>query len=145
MRILVADGSGLLRERLVSLLSELAGVEMVGQAQDASETLEAICELKPDVVILDTKMRGGSGIEVLKQTRQHHPSTILMILTNQSYQQYRKKYLEAGADFFFSKSSELKLLVGTVRDLALQLLKGKCSIPDARRESAESLPSLCQD
>lgn len=119
MRILVADGSTVLRERLVSMLSELVGVEMVGQAQDAPATLEAIRKLKPDVVILDTQMRGGSGIDVLKQTRRYQPSMILMILTNQPYQQYRRKCIESGADFFFSKSTELKLLVGAVKDLAM--------------------------
>jgi DNA-binding NarL/FixJ family response regulator len=101
------------------MLSELVGVEMVGQAQDAPATLEAIRKLKPDVVILDTQMRGGSGIDVLKQTRRYQPSMILMILTNQPYQQYRRKCIESGADFFFSKSTELKLLVGAVKDLAM--------------------------
>lgn len=118
MKILVADGSVVLRERLVSMLSELAGVESVGQAQDAPGALEAICKLQPDVVILDTQMPGGSGIEVLKHTMQHRPSTILMILTNQPYQQYRRKCLESGAHFFFSKSTELQMLVGAVKDLA---------------------------
>ena len=118
MRILIADGSVVLRERLVSLLSELAGVEMVGQAQNAIETLTAVQSFDPDVVILDTRMRGGSGIEVLKYAKQHRPSRVVMILTDQPYQQYRKKCLESGATFFFSKSFELKLLVGTVKELA---------------------------
>lgn len=121
MRILVADGSVVLRERLVAILSELSGVELVEQAQNAPETLEAICRLNPDIVILDTRMRGGSGIEVLKHTRRHRPSMILMVLTDHPYQPYRRKCLEYGADFFFSKSTELKLLVGAVKDSVLSL------------------------
>lgn len=119
MKIFVADGSIVLRERLIDMLSELAGVEMIGHAQDAVEALDSIRKLKPDVVILDTQMRSGSGIEVLKRTRQHQPSTILIILTNHSYQQYRRKCLEAGADFFFSKATGLKMLVGVLNDLTI--------------------------
>lgn len=124
MKIFVADGSLVIRERLVDMLSELVGVEMIGHAQDAAEALSAIRNLAPDVVILDTQMCGGSGINLLRDTRRHHPSAVLIILTNHSEQQYRKKCMESGADFFFSKSTELKSLMGVLKNLGT---KGCCA------------------
>ena len=50
MKIFVADDSTTLRERMIRLLSELSGIEVVGQAQDALVAFDAICETKPDIV-----------------------------------------------------------------------------------------------
>jgi DNA-binding NarL/FixJ family response regulator len=109
VRVLIADDSVIVRERLVSMLSEFSGIEIVGQARDATEAIDAIRRLRPDVVILDIRMPGGSGIDVLraiKKGRKAVPRVIM--LTNFPYSQYRKKCMDAGADFFFDKSSEFE-------------------------------------
>ena len=69
MRVFVVDDSALLREQVVGLLSELVGIEIVGQAQYPLEAFHAICVLKPDVVILDIHLIGGSGIDVLQKIK----------------------------------------------------------------------------
>jgi DNA-binding NarL/FixJ family response regulator len=107
VRVLIVDDSAIVRERLADLLSERAGALVrVDQAEDIAGGLQSIRTLEPDVVILDIQMPGGSGIEVLRALKKERPKAKAIILTNYPYPQYRKRCLEAGADFFLDKSSE---------------------------------------
>ena len=106
MKVFIADDSMGLIERLLALLSEIPGIEVVGQAHDAPEALAQISKLNPDVVLLDIQMPGGGGIRALRQIKQRRPAPIVLMLTNYSYQQYRQKCMESGADLFLDKSRD---------------------------------------
>jgi DNA-binding NarL/FixJ family response regulator len=110
MRVYVVDDSPLVRERLVSLLSEVAGVEVVGSADNAEDGMAVIAMKQPDVAILDLRMPSGSGISVLEEIKRPEESPMVIMLTNYPYPQYRKKCMDAGADFFFDKSSEFHMV-----------------------------------
>ncbi len=118
MKVFVADDSALLREKIIGVLSELNGIEIIGQAKAALEAYYAIRQLKPDIVTLDIQMIGGSGIDVLKRIRQDDHATVIIMLTNFSSDPYRRRCLEAGADFFLDKSTEF----GKVREIINSLL-----------------------
>ena len=130
MKVFIVDDSNVVRERLVSMLSELAGVEIIGQAEDAFSALEAIPVLKPDVVILDIYMPGSAtGMYVLERIRrERNPPTIIM-LTNYSYEQYKKRCLGAGAAFFFDKSTEFE----KVPEVLMSLLSGVSPLTDSHK------------
>ncbi len=116
MKVFVADNSAILRKQLIDLLSELQGIEIVGQAQVAPETFRAIRELKPDVVTLDFQLMGG-GIDVLKKIKRDGSAPIVIILTNSTSPPYRKSFMEAGADFFLDKSTEFQKMRGIIQGL----------------------------
>ena len=88
------------------MLDELIGIEIVGQAENVAETISAIRNLKPDAVILDIRMPGGSGIDVLRNIKQNGVGPMVIILTNYPFPGYRQKCLNAGANFFLDKSTE---------------------------------------
>jgi YesN/AraC family two-component response regulator len=108
LKVFVADDSALVRERLAALISEIEGVEVVGQAGDAPETLEGIQRLRPDVVILDIRMPGNNGIQVLEAIKKSTAAPVVIMLTAFPYPQYRKKCLDAGAEYFFDKATEFE-------------------------------------
>lgn len=118
LRVLIADDSEALCDRLVTMFSEVAGVEIVGLAKDVASGLDAINKLAPDVVILDMQMPGGSGIDVLRALKATQPAAIAIMLTNHPYPQYQQKCLEVGADYFFSKSTDAKRLLEVIGQLA---------------------------
>lgn len=97
------------------MLSKLKGVEVVGQAEDGRQAIDSIRKLKPDAVVLDIQMPNGSGIDVLQNIKKEELAPIVVILTNYSYSQYRKRCMDAGADFFFDKSTEFDEAIRALR------------------------------
>lgn len=108
MKVFIVDDSTVLRERVIEMLSELPEIEIIGHAQNVSEALSAIKKLNPDVVILDIRIPGGSGMDVLEDIKKEKEAPMVIILTNYPYPQYRKKCLGLGADYFFDKSTEFE-------------------------------------
>jgi two-component system, LytTR family, response regulator len=67
LRVLIADDERLARQRLEDLLAHEANIEIVGRADNGLTTIEAIRELKPDLVFLDIQMPGKTGLEVVRE------------------------------------------------------------------------------
>jgi DNA-binding NarL/FixJ family response regulator len=120
MMVFIADDSDPVRERLIALLSEIEGAEVLGEATNYDEAVEGIRSLKPHVVILDIQMPGGSGIDVLKEIKQDSRPPVVLMLTNHASSQYRKKCMEWGADFFLDKSREFESLASIFINLVKQ-------------------------
>lgn len=120
MRVLIADDSEVIVQRLMALLAHVRGVEIVDQVGTVEETREAVRRLRPDAVILDMQMPGGSGIDVLESMKKERLIATVIVLTNHPYALYRKKCLQVGAKFFLDKSSEFEkvgeVLQGLIRD-----------------------------
>lgn len=108
--LFIVDDSKMLRDRLVDALSEIEGVEIVGQAQNAAEALDGIRKLKPRVVLLDIQMPGGSGFEVLKTIKQERLPPVVLMLTNHTYPIYRERCMALGADYFLDKTRDFDRL-----------------------------------
>ena len=106
MKVLLVDDSSIVRERLIAMLFEVSRIETVSQAKDQFEALGLLKRTDPEVVILDIEMPGGSGIDLLRYLKKRQRPPLAIVLTNLSDPQYRKKCKDAGADFFFDKSSE---------------------------------------
>jgi len=117
MRLFIADDSPILCDRLQTMLADYAWVEIAGQAQNTSDAIEGISSLQPDAVILDIRMPGGGGIEVLQSIKKDLPHIKVIVFTNYPYRQYRNKCIQLGADFFFSKSVPFEELVNAISEL----------------------------
>jgi DNA-binding NarL/FixJ family response regulator len=117
MRVLIADDSTVVVERLADLLKEVVGVDLVGRANTVPEAIRSIVNKNPDAIILDLQMPGGSGLDVLKAIRQSHPSLWVVICTNYPYPPYREECIAAGANYFLDKSSEFQKIPSIFREL----------------------------
>jgi two-component system response regulator DesR len=103
MRVLLADDSGLILERLTEMLNMYKKVEIVGSLNNGTDTLEALRALKPDLAIVDLKMPGLSGLEVIHEIRKEDKNVKIIILTFYSSDFYRNISIKAGADYLFNK------------------------------------------
>ncbi|HEY8187171.1 MAG TPA: response regulator transcription factor [Pyrinomonadaceae bacterium] len=117
MKVFIADDSHLFRSQLIEMISEVQGVEIVGQAGNVQEALEAITAQLPDVVTLDVNILGGSGIDVLMKIKKEDLAPVVIMLTNQSSLPYRKKCRQAGADFFIDKAIEISEVRQIIEEL----------------------------
>ena len=117
MKVFIVDDSAVMRQRLKRLLADVQEVQVIGEAGEVQEATDAILEQKPDVVLLDIHLFNGNGIDVLQNLKKETPAPVVIILTNYPYPQYRQKCLEAGADFFFVKSTEFDQVVPALKQL----------------------------
>jgi len=106
MKLFLVDDSVLIQNCLEVLVSDFPEIEIVGRAETPLEAIKGIRELKPDAVILDIRLKEGSGFDVLLNIKAEDPSPVVIMLTNYPYVQYREKSMELGADYFFDKSTE---------------------------------------
>lgn len=113
-RILIVDDSAVVRERLIELLARFEGMEVVGQAGSAEHGRELTARLKPDVIVIDVQMRKGGGIGLLHDIKQMRPPPQVIVLTNEAYPEIRSRCLDAGADYFFDKSTEYQQMVAVL-------------------------------
>lgn len=116
--IYIVDDSKMMRERLTESLADIAGVKIAGQSGDPAEALEGIKKLQPDVVILDIRLPGISGIDMLKNIKRSPAAPIVIMITNYPYRQYRQACMRAGADYFFSKIDEFEMIRKTLERIA---------------------------
>ncbi|HNH29510.1 MAG TPA: response regulator transcription factor [bacterium] len=120
MRILIADDSALVYERLSSLIHEShKNLELVGHAETATDAISQALMKKPDVVILDIKMPGGNGIEVLKKLKSEPKPPMIIMFTQYPYPQFRDRCLQYGADYFFDKTSEFDRIGDVLEKIAM--------------------------
>jgi YesN/AraC family two-component response regulator len=107
LRVLIVDDSATLREGLTSLCSLLSELEVVGTASNGEEALEAIRNLKPDVVSLDIRMPKMGGVEVLRAIKRDRLTCTPIILSGMVDDFSREKCLELGAKYVFNKGTDL--------------------------------------
>lgn len=118
MRVYIVDDSPAVRARLIKMLTDQKGIEVIGHTGDANEALQAIRRQKPDALILAMHVHGGHGMDLLKSIRQEQPKLTIVILTNRAYDQSRERCWQAGANYFFDKSSEFEHLLTVFKQLA---------------------------
>jgi DNA-binding NarL/FixJ family response regulator len=120
MKVLLADDSVMILERLKELLSIYEQAEIVASLRNGTETLEAIRVLKPDLAIVDIKMPGLSGLDVLYEIRKENKIIKFIILTLYASDYYRQLAIKSGADYFFNKAEDFEkvshVVDGIMRD-----------------------------
>jgi len=119
-KIYIVDDSTVIRERLKEMLAEISGVHLIGQTGDPMEALNDIRRYQPDAVILDIRLPGINGIELLKKIKAEQPTITVIMLTDYPYRQYRQQSMQAGADYFFHKATEFKKVIDLLKRLNSQ-------------------------
>ncbi len=117
MKVLIADDSRLMRERIRETISIFSNVEIVCETENGIKTLEELNKHNPDLAILDIRMPDKNGLEILKEFRIKNKSTRIIILTNYAYDQYKDRAFENGADYFYSKSEDFDKIAAVVAAL----------------------------
>ena len=124
MRVLIADDSPVIVERLIEVVGKIRGIERLDQADTVATASEAFRRLRPDVVILDMQMPGGSGLDVLKIIKEDGIGCAVIVLTNFAYPQYRRRCLQGGAQFFLDKSTEFEKVSELLQSLSSRTSSG---------------------
>jgi DNA-binding NarL/FixJ family response regulator len=116
MRILIVEKSIEIQNRLKEILKTIDGVLFIDQVYDPFSAIESIMINHPELVIMEINF-SYSGIEALRYIKRNPGSPRIIILTNETLPQYRKKCKELGAEFFFDKTQDFDKIKNTIYEL----------------------------
>ena len=119
MTIVLADADTHFRDKLRKRLEKITGVNVVGESSDSNETTAMILNRKPDIAILNSSLRDGRGIEVLRHIRRLMVLPTIIVVTDDPSRDNKTACSLAGADFFFDKDTEDHKMIHTVRLLCV--------------------------
>ena len=118
IRLLIIDDHEMVREGLKAMLAKEHDFEIVGDAANAEQAYELIARLHPDVILLDIRLPGVSGIEVCRAVTERYPETAVIILTTFTDETLVAQCIQAGARGFIVKDIERFDLKRSIRAVA---------------------------
>jgi DNA-binding NarL/FixJ family response regulator len=118
IRILVADDHAVVRQGLRSFLSLQDDMEVVGEAEDGAQAVEAAERLRPDVVLMDMVMPGVDGVEAIRRIRELGPETRVVVLTSYADDTKVVPAVRAGAAGYLLKDVQPAELAAAIRTVA---------------------------
>ncbi len=121
LKLLVVDDSELIRYRLVRMLSGLPAIKEIGTAENLQQALYTASHFQPDLVILDLNLPDGHGASIIPKLRRMDPQPRILVLTNEADAYQREHSLQAGADWFFDKSTEFEQALALLQQQAVPL------------------------
>ncbi len=133
--VLLVDDHPVVIEGLRKLLEAAGDIDVTGTANDAAQAIERAKTLRPDVILLDLRMPGATGIQATRRLREQEFAGAIILLTSYGDQAYVRQALEAGADGYLLKSTPSDELIHSIRSGA----KGR------RQLSPELLDGVLQD
>jgi DNA-binding NarL/FixJ family response regulator len=121
LRILIADDHEIVRKGLGKVLVETLQPIKVDEASNGQEVMSKILKSEYNLVVLDLKMPGKSGLDVLKEIKQHHPKLPVLILSMHPEEQFAVRAIRAGASGYLTKECAGDELIVAIR----KALKGE--------------------
>jgi DNA-binding NarL/FixJ family response regulator len=104
-RVLIVDDHDLLRLGLVASLELDARIEVVGEAADGREAIQAVGRLSPHLVLMDLTMPGMNGMEAITQIRRRYPDVRVLVMTFHTSEEHVKAALRAGCNGYILKNA----------------------------------------
>lgn len=117
IRVAIVDDHAIVRAGLCSLL-DVPGIEVVGEADSGSAAVALAEQVRPDVMLLDIRMRDGDGLQSLVQVKAVSPQTAVIMLTTYANPGYLARAINDGAAGYLSKEVEPAQIIQAVRSAA---------------------------
>ena len=114
IKVILADDHRIFRKGLKSLLSEKKNIEVLAEADNGDEALEATKKYKPEIVVMDIAMPKMDGIEATRQVREQFPDTEVVILSMHAKKAYIDQVLKVGAKGYVLKDSDEENLLSAI-------------------------------
>jgi DNA-binding NarL/FixJ family response regulator len=115
IRTLIADDHALVRQGLKQIISTTQDIKVTGEAKNGQEVLSHVMQEDLDVVVLDIKMPGRDGVDVLKQIKAQKPKLPVLILSMHPEEEYALRVLKAGASGYLTKDSDPEDMLKAIR------------------------------
>lgn len=114
IKIILADDHKIFRKGIRALLSEMADIEIVAEAEDGTQALEMVGKYSPQIVIMDIGMPKMDGIEATRQIKARYPEIKVLVLSMYAKKAYIDQILKAGANGYVLKDSDEENLIAAI-------------------------------
>jgi DNA-binding NarL/FixJ family response regulator len=118
-RILIVDDHPIVRDGLITLINHESDLNVCGEAEEPQQALQAISELKPDVVIVDITLKGSDGIELTKSIKARSPGLPVIVLSIHDESIYAERALRAGAQGYLMKEVVSERIITAIRTVLI--------------------------
>jgi DNA-binding NarL/FixJ family response regulator len=115
MRVLVVDDHPMTRDGIASVLDDADDMEVVGQATNGEEAVEAANKLKPDVIFMDVRMPKMGGLEATRKIRETLPDTKIILFTVEEGRANISEAIQAGVSGYLLKDVSADEIVKAAR------------------------------
>lgn len=113
--VLLVDDHPIVRQGLMQMINHEKDLVVCGTAEDSFQALDEIAALQPDLVLLDISLKGGNGIELLKNIKVRHPKLLVLILSMHDESLYAVRSLRAGAAGYVMKQEATERVLTAIR------------------------------
>ena len=117
LRVLIVDDHALFRRGLQMVLKQESDIDVVGEAADGHEAVEKAQELMPDVVLMDVRMPGQSGIKATEEIKDNLPHAKVLMLTISDEEADLYDAIKAGASGYLLKEISIDEVAEAVRSV----------------------------
>ena len=114
-RILIAEDHPLFREGLVQLINRERDLCCCGEPDPVAATTRAVTNLKPDLVVLDLRLKDGDGLELIKSLKCLYPDLLMLVLSEHDETLYAERALRAGARGYLMKEETTDEVLNAIR------------------------------
>src|SRR5437773_384805 len=114
-RVLLVDDHPILRRGLAQLINQEADMTVCGEAEDAPKAFEAVSTLQPDVAVVDISLKGGNGIELIKNVKARYPDLPILVLSMHDESLYAERALRAGSLGYIMKEEAIEHVLVAIR------------------------------
>jgi len=118
IRLVITDDHATIRDALKLLLGSQPDLQVVGEATNGEQALEAAVALRPDVLLMDVSMPGMNGLQATAAVKSRVPSVNILTLTRHAEESYLGELLRAGASGYALKQSSSTELINAIRTVA---------------------------
>lgn len=125
-RVLLIDDHPILRRGLAQLINQEADLMVCGEADEAPKAFDAVATMKPDVALVDISLKGGNGLELIKNIKARFPELPLLVLSMHDESLYAERALRAGSLGYVMKEVAIENVITAIR----RVLAGEIFLSD---------------
>lgn len=108
LKTLIVEDNATFRQSLKATLETEFPLMVIEEAEDGKEAMERVTTFRPDLIFMDIKLPGETGLDLTKRIKTNDTSIVVIILTSYDLPEYREAAQQYGADYFVSKGSSTR-------------------------------------
>ena len=115
IKIFLVDDHTLMRDGIVSMLSDCSDIQVVGSSSNGEEAINMVQELQPDVVLMDIMLRGMTGIEATRWIKEQDKNVKVILVSMEVKKEFLQAGIQSGINGYLPKDTDKETMITAIR------------------------------